>query len=115
MMAEDLTQAWADKKLTPEQIHLYLETCIAPDMARENSVGLAHVADLCHHLYLWSWQQYDLGSFLTAVKDNNLSNAVMYADDVNKTALWIYVAFLYNVAPSGWQKRNEVKKEEVQL
>ena len=115
MHAEDLTQAWADKNLTVEQIHLYLAECIVSDVAREDAVGLMHVANLCHHLYLWATNQLPgVGDFLTAVKDDSLSRAAQYADGTNRRLLWVYSAFLYNVAPSGWQRRNEDKKEETE-
>ena len=106
--AEDLTDAWVKKTLTTTQIRLYLVENIVTEMARENAVGLMHVAECCRHLYLWATHQLPgLGGFLTAVKDDSLSRAVQYADGTNKTALWVYVAFLYNVAPAGWRKRGE--------
>lgn len=41
------------------------------------------------------------GSFLTAVLENDLFEAVGRADEVNKYSLPQYVMFLYNYAPSG--------------
>ena len=39
------------------------------------------------------------GSFLCAVLRNDLCEAVLRADDVNRRALWQFVAFLYDYAP----------------
>lgn len=42
-----------------------------------------------------------VGSFLTAVLENNLLKAVRNGDDANQRALHSYVNFLYNHAPNG--------------
>lgn len=61
-----------------------------------------------------------VGGFLKAVLENNLSEAVNRADNVNQEALVRYVKFLHNKAPSGswgregaceyWRKRGGLKK-----
>ena len=49
------------------------------------------------------------GSFMTAVLMNDLREACSRADDTNKVALWNYVAFLYNYAPSSaWGSKERV-------
>lgn len=40
------------------------------------------------------------GHFLTAVLENNLEEACGRADDTNRHALYAYVYFLYNFAPT---------------
>lgn len=40
------------------------------------------------------------GSFLTAVLNNNLADAVAHADDENMANLPAYVAYFYNETPS---------------
>ena len=41
-----------------------------------------------------------IGGFLTALLSNDLTNAVMRADDANRAALVEWVGLLYNYAPS---------------
>jgi len=51
------------------------------------------------------------GNFLTAVFENDLSNAVGYADKENMLNIPAYVHFLYNYAPSKcWGSKEKVKK-----
>lgn len=72
--------------------------------------GLEHVAKLIHRVYRWSQEihPHRMGSFLTAVVENNLDEAVGKADSVNVRALPIYVKYFYNYAPTKWrtQKTN---------
>ncbi len=49
------------------------------------------------------------GHFLTAVLENDLLHAVMYADSMNLYALPAYANWLYNEAPShGWGSKKKV-------
>lgn len=51
-----------------------------------------------------------LGGFLTAVVENNLSEAVGQADSQNAPLLRDYVMYLYNECPSMcWGSREKVK------
>ena len=105
MSATDLTEKWAAKELTEEDILTYLAQNIA---TKTPTTELSHVAQLCLHLYLWSTGQLPyLGDFLTAVVNNDLTEAVHRADGINRGLLWVYTAFLYNVAQRGWR---EVKR-----
>ena len=67
--------------------------------------GLEHVARLIHRVYRWSQEihPHRMGSFLTAVVENNLDEAVGKADSVNVRALPIYVKYFYNYAPMKWR------------
>ena len=51
------------------------------------------------------------GSFLMAVVENDLKNAVGRADEENLTNLPAYVYFLYNEAPGGcWGSQEKVER-----
>ncbi len=67
--------------------------------------GLEHVTKLIHRVYRWSQEihPHRMGSFLTAVVENNLDEAVGKADSVNVCALPIYVKYFYNYAPMRWR------------
>ena len=105
MNASDLTRWWVNKQLPKEKIVKYLCDNIRA-YNYHDAETIDHVADLCHQIYIWSTGQYDiLDDFLEAVVKNNLSEAAHRADDKNRTALWLYVGFLYNVAPGGWKDR----------
>jgi len=93
-------------------VYQYLAENIAPEIHREQPVELRHIAHLCHQLFLWTTKRVVLGDFLQAVVDDSLTRAIHAADYTNKTALWVYVAFLYNVAPSGWRKALKELEEE---
>ncbi len=67
--------------------------------------GVEHVIKLIHRVYQWS-QEIDphrMGSFLTAVVENDLDGAVGKADSVNVRALPIYIKYFYNYAPGQWR------------
>lgn len=50
------------------------------------------------------------GGFLTAVLENNLFEALMRADSINRERLFDIVSFLYNEVPSGcWGSPKAVK------
>jgi hypothetical protein len=103
MQASDLTDKWVNKELPEEKIEKYLcDNLRAYNYHDAKTIN--HVADLCHQIYMWSTGQYGfLDDFLEAIVKNDLFEAVHLADDKNRTALWLYVAFLYNVAPGGWR------------
>lgn len=61
-----------------------------------------HVSTCLEHLYKHYREGYPIGDFLSAVADNNLSEAVVCADDVNRKALYLYVLFLANELPYPW-------------
>lgn len=54
---------------------------------------------------------YRPGSFFYAVLCNNLVEAAMQADDVNKHYLFQYASFMYNELPHNcWGSREKVQK-----
>jgi len=66
---------------------------------------LDHVAMCMEHISKWYYEDYPLGSFLTAVVRNDLINAVFQADDVNRKALKLYAFFLTWNLPADWRKK----------
>ncbi len=106
LTAEDLTKDWVAGTLDPGTIHTYLTENFGAHKLMSDQ-ALEHVVRLCHLLFAWSVRKSPLGSFLQAVVKNDLSEAVHTADDVNRRHLWIYPAFLYNVAPHGWKDEDE--------
>jgi hypothetical protein len=107
MNAEELTRKWVEKTLTVGEIDEYL-WCNIIDASEPCSCHVKHIAEGLHAIYLWSTAQIpELGSFLQAVVKNDLTEAVHRADEHNKIGLWLYVAFLYNVAPAGWRNNEK--------
>lgn len=102
--AENLTRQWyAKNALSREDIADYLKNNLDAS-AHLTDDELAHVVDLMHSLVCWSiGERAIIGDFLTAIVENQLDKAAMYADGTNKRALWLYPMFLYNVAPIGWK------------
>jgi len=104
MRAEDLTEKWLNKTLFKIDIYIYLIENINARKYHDIET-ISHVSDLCYDIYRWAHGEYpSLCSFLKAVVDNDLSESAHLADDINRTALWLYVAFLHNVAPGGWKE-----------
>ena len=66
---------------------------------------LDHVAMCMEHILKWYYEDYPLGSFLTAIVNNDLINAVFQADDVNIKALKLYAWFLTWNLQSDWRKK----------
>ncbi len=66
---------------------------------------LDHVAMCMEHICKWYYEDYPLGSFLTAVVRNDLINAVLQADATNLKALKLYAWFLTWNLPSDWRKK----------
>ena len=51
------------------------------------------------------------GSFLMSVLENNLKNAVAYADNINRDRLFDIVFFLYNFFPAeAWGSEKKVEE-----
>lgn len=68
----------------------------------------AHMLDA---LKRYTEKHCPVGDFLTAVLENNLSEAVGKADDYNLRNLPAFVGYLYNEAPSQcWGSKEKVKK-----
>ena len=61
---------------------------------------LEHITMCCEHLYEWATLDRPLGSFLTAITDNNFRLACILADDVNRKALCLYAMFMLNRIPA---------------
>ncbi len=74
------------------------DTHFAPD-------ELEHITTMCEHLHEWATEGRPLGSFLTAVVNNDLIEANVRADDVNRRALYLYVMFMLNRIPAEKLKR----------
>lgn len=104
MNCQDITKKWAEKTLTDEDIYWYLCTNIrAGDFHLDDTIW--HVAYCLHGIYLWATGQVEhLGSFGHAIARDSLTGAAHLADEKNRTALWLYPAFLYSCAPSRWRK-----------
>ena len=78
---------------------------------------LDHITMCLEHLYRYYTEGYPVGDFLLAVADNNLSEAVARADDVNRKALYLYVLFLANKLPYPWvlaRRKGEKALRELQ-
>lgn len=103
---QDLTDIWvAGKEISYLRIFEYLCANLGA-LEHHSESDVNHVASLLADLQSWSVGKLPyVGDFLTAVAENNLDRAVMFADETNKRLLWLYPMFLYNVAPSTWKRR----------
>lgn len=80
-----------------ELLEAHAERCGIPEHMREGLVA-------------YVLRRRRTGDFLRAVLENNLKEACDRADDENKRALFAYVFFLYNHAPtSAWGSPANVK------
>ncbi|KKN62618.1 hypothetical protein LCGC14_0510290 [marine sediment metagenome] len=70
---------------------------------------LDHIAMCIEHLYRWYSEGYPIGDFLTAVAQNNFSEACFRADDTNRKALYLYALFLANKVPL-WNRKAKEKE-----
>ena len=105
LSAHKLTEEWAAGTLAADRIFDYLERNLDAIRFRAMDIeSLQHVAECCHALVEWSHGQRTLGDFLIAVVENKLTEAVYMADETNRRALWLYPAFIREVAPVGWNK-----------
>lgn len=76
-----------------------------------------HLVSCLEHLYFHYTEGYPIGGFLSAIADNNLSESVVRADDVNRKALYLYVLFLANELPYSWvltRRKGEKALRELQ-
>ena len=88
------------------EIRKYAENNNEPNLTPEE---LDHVAMCMEHIQRWYYEDYPLGSFLTAVVNNNLIGAVFSADGINIRALKLYAWFLTWNMPADWQVKAKVK------
>ena len=88
------------------EIREYLEDNNEPGLTPDE---LDHVAMCCEHIQKWYYEDYPLGSFLSAVVKNDLIGAIFQADDINSKALKLYAYFLTWNLPADW--RNKGKEE----
>ena len=74
---------------------------------------LQHITMCCEHLLEGLTEGRPLGNFLTAVASNDLIEANIRADGVNRRALYLYVMFMLNRVPSDKIRRdsNSIVKE----
>ena len=84
------------------EIRQYVEDNNEPHLTPEE---LDHVAMCCEHINKWYYEDYPLGSFLTAIVRNDLMGAVFQADGINARALKLYAYFLTWNLPSDWRKK----------
>ena len=90
------------KKLDYEEIRKYVEGNNEPNLTPEE---LDHVAMCMEHIQKWYYENYPLGGFLTAVVNNDLTEAVFRADNVNIKALRLYGWFLTWNLPADWRQK----------
>ncbi len=88
------------------EIRKYAEDNNEPNLTSEE---LDHVAMCMEHIQKWYYENYPLGSFLSAVVNNNLTEAVFQADYINLKALKLYACFLtWNLSADWRAKANAV-------
>jgi len=87
------------------EIRKYAEDNNEPGLTPDE---LDHVAMCMEHIQKWYYEDYPLGSFLTAVVRNDLMEAVFKADDVNSKALKLYAWFLTWNLPSDWRIKAQI-------
>ncbi len=88
------------------EIRKYAEDNNEPNLTSEE---LDHVAMCMEHIQKWYYENYPLGSFLSAVVNNNLTEAVFQADYINLKALKLYAWFLtWNLSADWRAKANAV-------
>ena len=90
--------------ITLEEIKEY---CELNNETGLNLDELDHVAMCMEHIQKWYYENYPLGGFLTAVVNNNLTEAVFQADDVNSRALKLYAYFLTWNLPADWREKGK--------
>ena len=89
-------------RMNKAEIRKYVED---NDEAGLSPEELDHVAMCCEHISKWYYEDYPLGSFLTAVVRNDLINAVFRADAINGRALKLYAYFLTWNLPADWRQK----------
>ena len=93
-----------------QEIREYLERNNEPNLMPSE---LDHVAMCCDHITKWYYEDYPIGSFLTAIVRNDLIGATLQADDINIRALKLYAWFLIWPLPADWIAKGQGKKVEV--
>jgi len=86
------------------EIRKYAEDNNEPNLTPEE---LDHVAMCMEHIQKWYYEDYPLGSFLSAVVSNNLIEAVFQADYINLKALKLYAWFLTWNLPADWREKGK--------
>ena len=86
------------------EIREYLEDNNEPGLTPDE---LDHVAMCCEHIQKWYYEDYPLGSFLSAVVKNDLIGAIFQADDINSKALKLYAYFLTWNLPADWRNKGK--------
>ena len=86
------------------EIRKYAEDNNEPGLTSDE---LDHVAMCMEHLQKWYYEDYPLGSFLTAVVKNDFIGAIFQADGINLRALKLYAWFLTGNLPADWRKKKE--------
>ena len=69
-----------------------------------NCPNIAHVISCLHSLVADLFGIASAGSFVKALISNNLTEAILQADDMNMKSLNLYVAFMYELVPGGMLK-----------
>jgi len=108
---------WHRRSLAEDDIRAWVISQEYPELKDLTSEDLYHLTTCLHKLFLHDQHNQHLGSFLSAVWDNDLIEASLRADDVNRRCLRIYASFLYNVAPATVkpiQKHNQTQKEALE-
>ena len=85
-----------------QEIRDYAESNNEPKLTSDE---LDHVAMCMENIQKWYYEDYPLGSFLSAVVRNDLMKAVFQADDVNIRALKLYAWFLTWNLPADWSEK----------
>ncbi len=94
--------------MTLAEIRKYIEDNNEPNLKPDE---LDHVAMCMEHIQKWYYEDYPLGSFLTAIVSNDLIGAVFKADYINLKALKLYAWFLIWNLPSDWRKKTKRIKQ----
>jgi len=89
------------------EIRKYVEDNNEPGL---NDNEIDHVAMCIEDIVEWYFNEgYPLGSFLTAVVNNDLIGAVFQADGINSKALKIYACFLTWNLPADWRQKAKAR------
>ena len=66
---------------------------------------LNHLTMCLEHITFWYNKGYPIGSFLTAVLQNDFMRATCLADDINRKYLYVYAKFIYDRLPADYKER----------
>lgn len=98
---ENLPRKWNKGELTVDDVKEWIDK---NEGQINGSVDKEHVAHCLYSLYLDDKRGRALGGFLSAVKDNDLREAVLRADKDNRKAIVLYPLFIHNVAPMEYSR-----------